>query len=181
MRKCLISICTTLIFVFSIYGCAKTAEDTHAVEPENVELQYTETEREEESDEVESDNTVVVEEQEQGEDEADPMSNIAPQYMFDYKFYDNSVVITGLQARYKKYLQENMSTYSEIKIPDTLYEYSVVEIGDHAFEDIKLKSVHIPESVEIIGNRAFKNTGIEDVNLSKCYNLKEVKAYAFFV
>lgn len=191
MRKRLISICTTLIFLFSIYGCAQADVDTPAAETagstlydaeterEKSELQDTEAESEEVSEEVEPDNTLAVEEHKQGEDEADPMSNIAPQYMFDYKFYDNSVVITGLQAQYKKYLQENKSTINEIEIPDTLYEYSVVEIGDHAFEDIKLKSVHIPESVEVIGNSAFKNTGIEEVNLSECYNLKEVKAGAF--
>ncbi len=191
MQKRLISICTTLILVLSIYGCARTTEDSSAAETAGsalydaetergeAELQDTEAESAEVSDEAESDTTVVVEEQEQGEAEEDPMSNIAPQYMFDYKFYDNSVVITGLQAQYKKYLQENMSTFIEIEIPDTLFEYSVVEIGDHAFEDIKLKSVHIPESVEVIGNSAFRNTGIEDVNLSKCYNLKEVKAGAF--
>lgn len=191
MRKRLISICTTLILVLSIYGCAQTDEDTPVSETAGsalydteaergeAELKDTEAESAEVSDEVESDTTVVVEGQEQGEAEEDPMSNIAPQYMFDYKFNDNSVVITGLQAQYKKYLQENMSTFIEIEIPDTLYEYSVVEISDHAFEDIKLKSVHIPDSVEVIGNSAFRNTGIEDVNLSECYNLKEVKAGAF--
>ena len=42
-----------------------------------------------------------------------------------------------------------------------------------------MKSVKFPKTVEVIGNSAFRNTDIENVNLSECYNLKEVKAYAF--
>ncbi|MDE6748051.1 MAG: leucine-rich repeat domain-containing protein [Lachnospiraceae bacterium] len=191
MRKRLISICTTLILVFSIYGCAQTTEDTPAAktagsalydteaERGKAELQDTEAGSAEISDEAESDNTVAVEEKEQGEDETDLMSNITAEDMFFYKIDNNGAVITGLRAKYKNYLQENMSMDNEIEIPDILFGYSVVEIGDHAFEDIKLKSVHIPESVEVIGGSAFKNTGIENVNLSECYNLKEVKANAF--
>lgn len=91
---------------------------------------------------------------------------------------DNNAVVTGLQEEYKSFLQENMSI-KEIEIPDTLDGYSVIEIGDHAFENIKLKSVDIPDSVEVIGKSAFRNTGIENVNISQCYNLKEVKDNAF--
>ena len=179
MRKRLINICAILILAFSIYGCGQTAEVTSAIVTEIVEPQDTDAESEEVSNEVEPDNTVAEEEQEQDEDETDLMSNITAEDMFFYKINDNGAVVTGLREKYKNYLQENMPMDNEIEIPDTLFGYSVVEIGDNAFEDIKLKSVHIPESVEIIGSSAFRNTGIEDVNLSECYNLKEVKAGAF--
>ncbi|MBD5493878.1 MAG: leucine-rich repeat domain-containing protein [Lachnospiraceae bacterium] len=179
MRKRLINICAILILAFSIYGCGQTAEVTSAIVTETVEPQDTEAESEEVSNEAEPDNTVAEEEQEQDEDETDLMSNITAEDMFFYKINDNGAVVTGLREKYKNYLQENMPMDNEIEIPDTLFGYSVVEIGDNVFEDIKLKSVHIPESVEIIGSSAFRNTGIEDVNLSECYNLKEVKAGAF--
>ncbi|MDE5866467.1 MAG: leucine-rich repeat domain-containing protein, partial [Lachnospiraceae bacterium] len=191
MQKRLISICVTLTFILSIYGCAQTNENSpvaetvsavlHDTEAESgeVELKDTVAESDEASAEGELDKTVVREEHEQGEDETDPMSNIMAQDMFTYQIHDKGIVITGLQAKYENYLKEKMSAYGEIEIPDTMFEYPVVEIGDYAFENIKLKSVHIPESVEIIGDSAFRNTGIEDVNLSECYNLKEVKANAF--
>ncbi len=179
MRKQLISICTTIILAFSIYGCAKTSEDALATETENVGPQDTEAEREEASDEGALDKTANGGDHEQSEDEADPMSDTAEQDMFTYIIDDNSAVITGLQEEYENSLQENMPIHGEIEIPDTLGGCPVVEIGDHAFENIKLKSVKIPKTVEVIGNSAFRNTDIENVNLSECYNLKEVKANAF--
>lgn len=151
MRKRLISICAVVILVFCTCGCAKTVEDTLATETENAGPQNTKPENKETA----------------------PMSDATDQDMFTYTIDDNRAVITGLKAEYENFLQENMV------IPDTLGGYSVVEIGDHAFENIKLKSVHIPESVEVIGNSAFRNTDVEDVNISECYNLKEVKANAF--
>ena len=151
MRGWIINIFMAVILVFGICGCAKAPQDK----------------------------PVAGEEQEQGEEKADPLSNAAEQDMFTYIISDNGAVITGLQEGYEGLGQESMSTDREIKIPDTLGGYSVVEIGDHAFENIKLKSVNIPESVEIIGESAFRNTDIENVNFSQCHNLKEVKDYAF--
>ena len=103
---------------------------------------------------------------------------ITEQELYTYIIEDNSAVITGLQEEYKISLQQNMPG-GEIKVPDTLGGYPVVEIGDGVFENIKLKRVLIPESVEVIGNSAFRNTGIEEVNFSQCYNLKEVGENAF--
>lgn len=184
MRKRLISICTTAILIFSICGCAKTTEGTLAAETENAGPQDTEAESEEASDksdesDEESGNIVPGEECDQDEDETDSLSDATEQDMFTYIIDDNGAVITGLQAEYENFLQENMTTDQKIEIPDTLGGYSVVEIGDHAFENIKLKSVYLPESVEVIGNSAFRNTDIENVNIRECYNLKEVKAKAF--
>lgn len=176
MRKQFISICTIVILVFSIYGCAETSEDAITTETESVESQDTEAESEEASAEGELDETVALEEHDEGEDETDQMLDDTEQDIFTYIIDDNRAVITGLQAEYESFLQEN---YGEIEIPDTLGGYSVVEIGDHAFENIKLNSVQIPESVEVIGNSAFRNTGVENVNLSQCHDLKEVKANAF--
>lgn len=169
MRGWIINIFMAVILVFGICGCAKAPQDSVAVETENAETE----------DKGEPDKPVAGEEQEQGEEKADPLSNAAEQDMFTYIISDNGAVITGLQEGYEGLGQESMSTDREIKIPDTLGGYSVVEIGDHAFENIKLKSVNIPESVEIIGESAFRNTDIENVNFSQCHNLKEVKDYAF--
>lgn len=169
MRGWIINIFTAVILVFGICGCAETSQDSVVVEMKSAEAE----------DKGEPDKPVAGEEQEQGEEKADPLSNAAEQDMFTYIISDNGAVITGLQEGYEGLGQESMSTDREIKIPDTLGGYSVVEIGDHAFENIKLKSVNIPESVEIIGESAFRNTDIENVNFSQCHNLKEVKDHAF--
>ncbi len=169
MRGWIINIFTAVILVFGICGCAETSQDSVVVEMKSVEAE----------DKGEPDKPVVGEEQEQGEEKADPLSNAEQQDMFTYIISDNGAVVTGLQEGYEGLGQESMSTDREIKIPDTLGGYSVVEIGDHAFENIKLKSVNIPESVEIIGESAFRNTDIENVNFSQCHNLKEVKDHAF--
>ena len=179
MRKQLISMGTILILAFSIFGCAKTAGDAFATKMESAGLQDTEAERKEASNERELEQTVVGEEHDQGETETALVPDATEQDLFTYIIDDDHAVITGLQADYEISLQENMSIDGEIVIPDTLGGYPVVEIGDHAFENIKLKSVRIPESVEVIGNSAFKNTDIENANISRCYNLKEVKANAF--
>ena len=169
MRGWIINIFTAVILVFGICGCAETSQDSVVVEMKSVEAE----------DKGEPDKPVVGEEQEQGEEKADPLSNAEQQDMFTYIISDNGAVVTGLQEGYEGLGQESMSTDREIKIPDTLGGYSVVEIGDHSFENIKLKSVNIPESVEIIGESAFRNTDIENVNFSQCHNLKEVKDHAF--
>ncbi|EOS32674.1 hypothetical protein C807_00438 [Lachnospiraceae bacterium 28-4] len=169
MRGWIINIFTAVILVFGICGCAETSQDSVVVEMKSAEAE----------DKGEPDKPVVGEEEEQDEENADPLLNAEQQDMFTYIISDNGAVVTGLQEGYEGLGQESMSTDREIKIPDTLGGYSVVEIGDHAFENIKLKSVNIPESVEIIGESAFRNTDIENVNFSQCHNLKEVKDHAF--
>mgnify|MGYP002511192617 FL=1 len=169
MRGWIINIFTAVILVFGICGCAETPKDSVGVEMKNAEAE----------DKGEPDKLVVGEEEEQDEENEDSLLNAEQQVMFTYIISDNGAVVTGLQEGYEGFGQESMSTDREIKIPDTLGGYSVVEIGDHAFENIKLKSASIPESVERIGESAFRNTDIENVNFSQCYNLKEVKDNAF--
>ncbi|MDE7253558.1 MAG: leucine-rich repeat domain-containing protein [Acetatifactor sp.] len=148
------------MIVFSICGCAQTTEDTlvmeSVTETESAEPQNTKAEKQKTSSEEALEETAAEE-----------------QELFTYIIDNDHAVVTGLQTEDASGLQERMV------IPDTLGGYSVVEIGDHAFENTKLKNVRIPESVEVIGNSAFRNTNIEDVNFSQCYNLKEVKANAF--
>lgn len=170
MQKRLINTFITIIFIFSICGCAKTPQDAPVAEAEPPEPQYTKGQDTEIEVEGESDKPA--------REETASVSNATEQDIFTYIINDNNAVVTGLQEEYKSFLQENMSI-KEIEIPDTLGGYSVVEIGDHAFENIKLKSVDIPDSVEVIGKSAFKNTDLENVNISQCYNLKEVKDNAF--
>ena len=123
MRGWIINIFTAVILVFGICGCAETSQDSVVVEMKSVEAE----------DKGEPDKPVVGEEQEQGEEKADPLSNAEQQDMFTYIISDNGAVVTGLQEGYEGLGQESMSTDREIKIPDTLGGYSVVEIGDHAF------------------------------------------------
>lgn len=169
MRERLISTFAIVIFVSIIYGCARMAQSTLTVEIENVEtenteLQYTEAEGKEEEGEL--GRSVVDERQEQDKRETDLLSNTSGQDMFTYIIHDSGAVVTGLQEEYKRLLKENRSVYGEIEIPDTLGGNSVVEIGDRAFENTKLKSVALPDSVEVIGNSAFRNADIENVNCS---------------
>ena len=100
---------------------------------------------------------------------------ITEQDLYTYIIVANSAVITGLQEEFAK----NIPKDGKIEIPDTIGGYPVVEIGDRAFENIKLKRVYLPDSVEVIGDSAFRNTGIEDINISECYNLKMVGDSAF--
>lgn len=165
MRKRLISACIAAIIVFSIFGCAQTAEDAPATETETVATEYEKSESEEAAEaeyaEIESEETAVSgEEHAQGEAEMDFMSDDAKQDMFTYIIKNKSTVITGLQEEYENLLQQNIMyrEYREIKIPHTLGGYLVTEIGDGAFEDIELISVDMPESIEVIGDSAFRNT-----------------------
>ena len=64
MVRKLISICTTVILVFGIYGCAQTAEDVPAAEPETVEADHTETEDEEEADATDAENDILADDKE---------------------------------------------------------------------------------------------------------------------
>lgn len=151
MRKRLICLFTTAIVASYIYGCAKTPQNNPAAEMETAEtesenLQNTEAVTRELEDEKEP---------EQDKEETASMLSTAKQDMFTYIINDNNAVITGLQEEYKNFLLENISTDSEITIPDTLGGCPVIEIGDRAFENIGLKNVSIPASVEKIGNRAF--------------------------
>lgn len=174
-RKRLIGIFTVVLFVFHICSCAKTSPDTPVAEAENPESQYTKTESNETEVEEDLAKPAVRDEQE----ETDLIANDVEQNMFTYITKDNNAVVTGLQEEHERLLRENMPISGEIEIPDTLGGYSVVEIGDHAFENIKLNRVDLPDSVEVIGNSAFRNSDLETVNLSQCHNLKEVKDSAF--
>lgn len=183
MRERIVSIFIIVIFVFSVYGCAQMTQNTSGVETENTETEKAELQNEETGDgeaedEGESDRSVAKEKWEQDKEETDSASNAAED-MFTYRIKDNGAVVTGLREAYESSLQESILTDREIEIPDTLGGYSVVEIGDHAFENMKLNCAILPETVEVIGNSAFKNTEICTVNFSECYNLKEVKSYAF--
>lgn len=69
MKKGLISVCIAAILVFSIFGCARTAEDASAAETETVETGHTEIESEEEPDTEDTEASIVEEEHVQSEEE----------------------------------------------------------------------------------------------------------------
>ena len=179
MRKRLISVCIVVMLIFSIFGCARTAKGApvvaYVIERENVESEATEAESEDVADERDVDKCLVGEEHRQDKEETDGMSDAVKRDMYTYVVGDNGTVITGLKEEYKDIIHR----YREIEIPHTLGAHLVTEIGDGAFEDIKLHGVHFPESIEVIGNSAFRNTGIVNVNFSECYKLETVGANAF--
>lgn len=181
MRKRLISVCIVMILVCSIFGCAKAPKGApvvaYVVERGNAVPKSAEAESEDTTDERDVDKSAVGEEHKQDKEETDGMSDAVKRDMYTYVVGDNGAVITGLKEEYVHTLPKNMA--AQIEIPDTLDGYPVVEMGEGAFEGIRLRSADIPESVEIIGNSAFRNTGIKDVNFAECYNLKTVGDNAF--
>ena len=82
MRGWIINIFTAVILVFGICGCAETSQDSVVVEMKSAEAE----------DKGEPDKPVAGEEQEQGEEKADPLSNAAEQDMFTYIISDNGAV-----------------------------------------------------------------------------------------
>ena len=84
MRKRLISICNVAILVFSIYGCAQTAEETSTTEPKTVETENTETKNREAADTENAETEIGVtntseEEYEQNEEETKLIADISEQ------------------------------------------------------------------------------------------------------
>ncbi len=174
MRKRLIRIFITVIFVFCICDWAQTNQDTPAAKATSMETENTETQYAK----IQYTNTKHSETQHTETEKPETEVESEPE-KYSYIIDNDIAIITGFQEEYQISRQESMSMDSELKIPDTLGGHPVVEIGDSAFENIRLKSVELPDSVEIIGNSAFRNTNAEAVNLSQCYNLKEIRDYAF--
>ncbi len=181
MGKQVIRIYTAVILVFSICGCTKTSQNAPVIEAENAESQYAKAETADKETGIDGEVTTpaAAGNQEQDKEETASTINAPEQDLFTYIIRDKSAVVTGFQEEYKRFPEDNMSIYEDIEIPETLGGYPVVEIGDRAFENIKLKSVVLPDSVEVIGNCAFRNSALENINLSQCHNLNEVKNSAF--
>lgn len=58
-------------------------------------------------------------------------------------------------------------TQGKITIPDMVYDYAVVGIGDYSFEDCEdLTEIVLPATLQWIGERAFYNTGLEKVTIN---------------
>lgn len=58
-------------------------------------------------------------------------------------------------------------TQGKITIPDVVYDYAVVGIGDYSFEDCEnLTEIVLPATLQWIGERAFYNTGLEKVTFN---------------
>lgn len=180
MRKRLISVCIVVMLIFSIFGCARAPKGApvvaYVVEKENTESESAEAESEDATHDRDVDKSLVGVESKQDKEKTDGMSDAIKRDMFTYVVGDNGTVITGLKEEYYRYI---LRQHGEMEIPHTLGAHLVTEIGDGAFEDIELQSVHFPESIEVIGNSAFRNTGIVNVNFSECYKLKTVGANAF--
>ena len=127
MRKRIINICIVAILVFSIYGCAQTAEDRLVVEPEIVEIENTETEEEMLSPE----STPVPE----------PMPTTEPALEEEQK-----EVIDYTQANTEKFYQiaednyglshEQAQSWFDIVMADDVFIGGIRAIRDLIFDDI---------------------------------------------
>ena len=75
-------------------------------------------------------------------------------------------------------MEESYIYYGEIDIPSTANGYMVTRITDHAFEDAKIKSVTIPNTVTTIAPRAFYGCqDLETVNIGD--GVKTIEEEAF--
>ena len=108
-----------------------------------------------------------------------------------YEIVDDAVTITGYNGisttivipeeiegkpvtRIARYAFDRMNI-TGVTIPDT-----VEEIGEKAFfRCFELTQIDLPKSLKSIGHNAFAYTGLVEVDLSVCPNLKNVGAYAF--
>lgn len=61
----------------------------------------------------------------------------------------------------------NKNDEHSITIPDEIYGYNVIEIGESAFNEASISGVSIPGSVKIIGNSAFYNSKVKEVNMQE--------------
>lgn len=93
---------------------------------------------------------------------------------FQYTIFTGKVTIN-------KYI----GTAETVVIPRMIEGYSVVTIGNDAFNGCNIKAVEIPDTITHIGERAFYNTALETVTIpgtalvagysfANCKNLKEV-------
>ena len=87
MRKGLISICTTVILVFGICGCAQTAEEVPVTETKTVEAEHTKIESVEnaavDAATGKEEKAVSEEEYSQGEEQTAPIYIFEPQLTQD--------------------------------------------------------------------------------------------------
>lgn len=135
MRKRLISICTIVILLYGIYGCAKTDEDVSVAETESVKTENTETESKE-ADSVDtavgSEETALSEnENGQNKELAEPIYIIEPQLT-----QDDTYEMQDWQVAYAEYIEglewkENYD-YSLIYVDDDDIPELVIDTGIEA-------------------------------------------------
>ena len=167
MRQRLISICTTVILVFGIYGCAQTAKDSLVVEPKIVESEYTDEETNRIAD--------VSEQEEQTEkhdaDNAAFRSNEAHKNIITYQ-----VPLEEIAERIEyEYVYENMTDH----IADQDYkQLSFLPSG----EDIAI-SVYIVEGNKILFLPEEKTNQEAIVNGEPCrlHYCEEADGYVFYL
>ena len=135
MRKGLISICTTVILVFGICGCAQTAEEVPVTETKTVEAEHTKIESVEnaavDAATGKEEKAVSEEEYSQGEEQTAPIYIFEPQLT-----QDDTYEMQDWQAAYAEYIEgyewNGDCTYSLIYVDDDDIPELVIDSGFEA-------------------------------------------------
>lgn len=94
---------------------------------------------------------------------------VIPSWPFSAQTPEGVELVYDLKDAQQKtcYVKEisNKNSESAITIPEEIYGYSVVEIGESAFKEASISGITVPGSVKTIGNSAFYNSKIKEVNL----------------
>ena len=152
MRERIISICTTVILVFIIFGCAQIAEDTLVVETEAVETEYTEIESEEADDTDNAEKLVVEEEHGQDGEEVHPIADEPEEQEGEKVDSISQLNIIGRTQEETNLLKEILSEHKE-------------EFESFLMED--WEDPHIQWWVGVYGYD-FTGDGEEEIIVSKC-------------
>lgn len=88
-------------------------------------------------------------------------------------FNDQTGTVTGFNS----VGTEGAPCSLDLTIPSSIGGVTVTAIGDHAFSNIVLDSIVIPDTVETIDQYAFSNTGADSVVIGA--NVKSIGDYAF--
>lgn len=74
-------------------------------------------------------------------------------------------------------ISQYIGSSSTVTIPLSVGGRAVVAIGDYAFYNSDISSIHIPTNIKYIGNYAFAHSGLESIYLSS--SVKNIGQYAF--
>lgn len=152
MRERIISICTTVILVFIIFGCAQIAEDTLVVETEAVETEYTKIEDTEAADTENADKLAAGEEHGQDGEEVHPIADEPEEQEVEKIDSISQLNIIGRTQGETNLIKEILSKHEE-------------EFGTFLMENWEYP--HIQWWVGVYGYD-FTGDGEEEIIVSKC-------------
>ena len=97
---------------------------------------------------------------------------------FDFylRSYDNSYEISEYYE-YEKNDKTQKACPKRVYIPNQYNNYDITRIDDHAFQDMGILSVRLPEKLETIGYKAFSDNFIETLTIPN--TVKKIEEFAF--